>query len=34
VSELENGERDPSLAILKTIADRLSITFFKLLEGL
>jgi transcriptional regulator with XRE-family HTH domain len=34
LSELENGKRDPSLAILKTIADGLSITMSKLFEGL
>jgi transcriptional regulator with XRE-family HTH domain len=34
LSELENGKRDPSLAILTTIADGLSISLSKLFEGL
>jgi transcriptional regulator with XRE-family HTH domain len=34
LSELENGKRDPSLAILKTIADGLSISLSKLFDGL
>jgi transcriptional regulator with XRE-family HTH domain len=33
-SELENGKRDPSLAILKTIADGFSISLSKLFEDL
>ena len=34
LSELENGERDPSLSTLRTIADGLSISLSKLLDGL
>jgi transcriptional regulator with XRE-family HTH domain len=34
LSELETGKRDPSLTTLKMLADGLSITLAKLLEGL
>jgi transcriptional regulator with XRE-family HTH domain len=34
LSELETGKRDPSLSVLKTIADGLSIPLSKLFEGL
>jgi len=34
LSQLETGKRDPSLTILKMLADGLSITLSKLLEGL
>jgi DNA-binding XRE family transcriptional regulator len=34
LSELETGKRDPSLTVLKILADGLSITLSKLLEGL
>lgn len=34
LSELETGKRDPSLTILKILADGFSITLSKLLEGL
>ena len=34
LSELETGKRDPSLTILKVLADGLSITLSRLLEGL
>jgi transcriptional regulator with XRE-family HTH domain len=34
LSELETGKRDPSLTILKNLADGFSITLSKLLEGL
>lgn len=34
LSELETGKRDPSLSILRTIADGLSISLSKLFEGL
>jgi len=34
LSQLETGKRDPSLTILKMLADGLSITLSKLLDGL
>lgn len=34
LSELETGKRDPSLTVLKTLADGLSISLSKLLNGL
>lgn len=34
LSELETGKRDPSLSVLKTIADGLSITLSNLFVGL
>ena len=34
LSHLETGKRDPSLTILKTLAEGFSITLSKLLEGL
>jgi transcriptional regulator with XRE-family HTH domain len=34
LSELETGKRDPSLSILRAIADGLSISLSKLFEGL
>jgi transcriptional regulator with XRE-family HTH domain len=34
LSQLENGKRDPSLGVLKILAEGLSITLSKLLEGL
>jgi len=34
LSELETGKRDPSLSILKTIADGLSISLSELFKGL
>ncbi len=34
LSELETGKRDPSLSVLKTIADGLSISLSRLLDGL
>jgi len=33
LSELETGKRDPSLSVLKTLADGLSISLSKLLDG-
>ena len=34
LSELETGKRDPSLSVLKTIADGLSISLSRLFDGL
>jgi transcriptional regulator with XRE-family HTH domain len=34
LSELETGKRDPSLSILKTIAEGLSVTLSELFKGL
>jgi transcriptional regulator with XRE-family HTH domain len=34
LSELETGKRDPSLSVLKTIADGLSITLSQLFDAL
>lgn len=34
LSELETGKRDPSLTVLKTLAEGLSVTVSKLLEGI
>jgi transcriptional regulator with XRE-family HTH domain len=34
LSEIENGKKDPSLTMLATIAEGLSITLSKLLDGL
>jgi transcriptional regulator with XRE-family HTH domain len=34
LSELETGKRDPSLTVLKTLADGFSVSLSKLLEGL
>jgi transcriptional regulator with XRE-family HTH domain len=34
LSELETGKRDPSLTVLKILADGFSISLSKLLEGL
>jgi transcriptional regulator with XRE-family HTH domain len=34
LSEIETGKKDPSLTMLKTIADGLSISLTKLIEGL
>jgi transcriptional regulator with XRE-family HTH domain len=34
LSELETGKRDPSFTILKVLADGLSITLSKLLDGI
>jgi transcriptional regulator with XRE-family HTH domain len=34
LSEIETGKKDPSLTMLKTLADGLSVSLSKLLEGL
>jgi transcriptional regulator with XRE-family HTH domain len=34
LSEIETGKKDPSLTMLKTIAEGLSITLSKLIDGL
>jgi transcriptional regulator with XRE-family HTH domain len=34
LSELETGKRDPSLTVLKTLADGFSVSLSKFLEGL
>lgn len=34
LSEIETGKKDPSLTMLKTLADGLSVPLSKLLEGL
>lgn len=34
LSEIETGKKDPSLTMLKTIADGLSISLSKLFDGL
>jgi transcriptional regulator with XRE-family HTH domain len=34
LSEMETGKRDPSLTVLKALADGLAITLSKLLEGI
>jgi transcriptional regulator with XRE-family HTH domain len=34
LSEIETGKKDPSLTMLKTLADGLSVPLAKLLEGL
>ncbi len=34
LSEIENGKKDPSLRVLKTIADGFGLTLSKLLRGL
>jgi transcriptional regulator with XRE-family HTH domain len=34
LSEIETGKKDPSLTMLKTIAEGLSITLSKLVDGL
>jgi transcriptional regulator with XRE-family HTH domain len=34
LSELETGKRDPSLSVLKTIADGLSVSLSRLFDGL